>query len=192
MSESSHTPWPVWAGVTILAALIGAWAVQKKNDQDSAKTPAYVIGVHELQPAPSGAVQMRAIPSGGIIPASATSFTETNSMPISFTIHDTIGWAQTEESVRFLIDGAYVGTLQISRERPSATLRATVSAPGRYSWSASSTAIFLKDDGQAFPYSGSGQGIINIEKDSSFDIRSTYSGPTWTIDVERDDNAVLR
>ncbi|HEY0371239.1 MAG TPA: hypothetical protein VGD79_04525 [Thermoanaerobaculia bacterium] len=187
MSEQHSVPWPIWAIVSIAVALIGAWAIQRASHQDPLPhTPAVVTGVSERQPA-SPSNQARVVPPPNFIPANATSVVDVTPEAVRFTIHDTLGRAQLQERVRVLLDGTHIGTLEISTDNQSATLHATVPAPGRYSWSASAAAVFVDEKGNPFTYTGSGQGIIAIDENSSFDLRAVYSGSTWTLTLERDD-----
>jgi hypothetical protein len=187
--QSSHIPWPVWAAVSICVALIGAWALLQSGrpigPTTTTTTPARITDV-QPRPSPQPVNSMSITGTEPYLPATATASMGVTPQPVHFTIHDTLGSRQVAEEARILLDGVHVGTLLISTDKPSATLHIKVPAPGRYSWSVSATAVFLNANDQSFMYSGSGQGIILVDENSSFDLRGTYSGPTWTINLERD------
>lgn len=151
-------PWPIWPIVIVAVALLGSWVVREATRQS--RPPAAIT--------------------------SAALVAEAKRKPVAFAIHDSLGGRQVAEDVRVLIDGVPIGTLSVSSKNPSASLRATVPAPGRYGWTAHASAMFVDKAGEPFTNSTTGQGVVTIEENASFRVVPSYSGSSWTIALEKD------
>lgn len=108
--------------------------------------------------------------------------TETQSAAITFKIFDVIGPGQLNERVTVLLDGKRVGDLVVSSESSYSEITVTVPEAGQYSYSIEATANFFDAaTGNIFPYTGIGQGMIQVDNGSSFMLAGSISGNSWLV-----------
>ena len=109
---------------------------------------------------------------GRLVPASS----------IDFMVYDQLGESQISEQVSVFIDGNFVGTLTVNEDYPNSVINVTVPTAGSHSYTLDAQAIFY-DQGQAFEYSGAGQGMIDVEEGDEFDLAASISGSTWIVSL---------
>lgn len=132
-----------------------------------------LLGIGLAQPAPTSPEnENKSGTSTPILPTAA----------VDFAIYNTLGEGQVSEQVTVFIDGKFVGTLTINEHYRDAVITINVPEAGRYSYSVEARAVF-NYRGQLFEYTGTGQGIINVEPGKEFDLAASISGDTWLVNL---------
>lgn len=107
---------------------------------------------------------------------------EEQSSAVTFKIFDALGPDQLSERVTVLLDGQRVGDLVVNSQSSYAEITVTVPEAGQYSYSVEAMANFFDaTTGRTFPYTGVGQGMIQVGNGSSFRLVGSVSGSLWLV-----------
>ena len=60
--------------------------------------------------------------------------------------------------------------------------------PGHYRYTLDAQAVFMTEEGEQVPFTGAGQGSIDVEKGEAYDIQGSSSGNTWLATLVKRDS----
>jgi len=106
--------------------------------------------------------------------------------PVEFTLTDELGSGEVSEQVVVLLNGKNIGNLTVDAAYPQTSMKVAEPAPGPYSYTVESTAIFL-DGSNTVSYTGAGQGMINVQNGKVYSLRGSITGDTWFVSIEEED-----
>lgn len=121
------------------------------------------------------------IQASGSTPGSSNS--SGSPSPVNFMIYDDLGEGQVSEQVNVLIDGRFVGDLEVNQRNRRCRLPVFVPQEGLHSYHLESSAIF-RFDGANREFTGVGQGTIDVRPGKVFSARGGVSGDTWLVSLE--------
>lgn len=108
-----------------------------------------------------------------------------SSEPVTFEIRDRLGPQQVSEQVTVIIDGERAGVLNVDQGNTDDEISHTAS-PGSHSYTVEATATFQDPYGMVYQASGTGQGTIEVQQGSAFEVYGSVSGSTWQISLIED------
>lgn len=108
----------------------------------------------------------------------------TNNKSVTFTIRDTLGPDQLDESVDVKIEGRSVGELVVDSNNRTDQLNPSVDeGEGKYEYSLASASLLRDPSGRPVEVRGSGQGTINVKQGKTFEVCGNITGNTMQVSL---------
>jgi hypothetical protein len=108
--------------------------------------------------------------------------------PVTFYVSGRRSGTALSVQATVTIDGEHAGVITVDQTSPTDEISHTVPRPGTYSYSVETVATTVDAYGTYYEHYGSGQGSIEVEQGSTFEVRATgpVSGNTYPVALVED------
>lgn len=148
--------------------MLGVGLVAKSSVENPTNVNTSTAGIAPAPPAP---IAPEASTPAEVQPTAAT-----------FKISDELDPHELSEQVTVSLNGKIVGNLTVNRQFTYSEIAVTVPRSGQYSYTIEADAYFVNSTTNAvFPYTGVGQGMIQVDDGTTFKVAGASSGNSWVV-----------
>jgi hypothetical protein len=123
----------------------------------------------------------------GPSPGTSPPASDPDSDPVTFYVSGRRSQQQISGQATVTIDGEHAGVLRVDQSNPTDEISHTVPGSGTYSYTVEAVSVEQDAYGMVYELYGSGQGSIDVEQGSTFEIHGgAVSGNTYQVSLVED------